>query len=193
MTFTFTMDCFPAYIKGDYTRKMFFAMDIVADETIHPDIESEEEECPELEITFSEVKAGASDWDTKEFPGDPKKVNFLTLGNNLSATVDRANVDFAGNLKRIDNWTAFSSKPEDLTGYYFPFTMKAEDGTKLVRTTRDGTEKTLVFGQTGDGEGQINMIWAVDEDAPVVNATLKSADESKSQVFSFDFSKCVFK
>lgn len=187
------MDCFPAYIKGDYTRKMFFAMDIVADETIHPDIESEEEECPELEITFSEVKAGASDWATKEFPDDPKKVNFLTLGNNLSATVDRANVDFAGNLKRIDNWTAFSSKPEDLTGYYFPFTMKAEDGSKLIRTTRGGEEKELVFGQTGDGEGQINMIWAVDEDAPVVNVTLESSDGSKSEVFSFDFSKCIFR
>ena len=71
--------------------------------------------------------------------------------------------------------------------------MKAEDGAKLIRTTRDGTEKTLVFGQTGDGEGQINMIWAVDEDAPVINVTLQSADESKSQVFSFDFSKVNFK
>lgn len=193
MTFTFTMDCFPAYIKGDYSHKMFFAMDIVADETIHPDVEEAEEECPELELTFSEITAGASDWETKEFPGDPKKVNFLTLGNNLKATIDRANVDFSGNLKRIDNWTAFSSKPEDLTGYYFPFTMKAEDGTKLVRTTQDGTEKTLVFGQTGDGEGQINMVWAVDEDAPVVTVTLKSADDSKTQVFSFDFSKCNFR
>lgn len=192
-TFTFTMDCFPAYIKGDYSHKMFFAMDIVAEETIHPDEETVEEECPELELTFSEIKAGASDWATKEFPDDPKKVNFLTLGNNLSATIDRANVDFAGNLKRIDNWTAFSSKPADLTGYYFPFTMKAEDGTKLIRTTQDGTEKTLVFGQTGDGEGQINMIWAVDEDAPVVSVKLQSADGDKETEFSFDFSKVVFK
>lgn len=192
-TFTFTMDCFPAYVKGDNTHKMFFRIDMVAEESIHPDEEVQVEECPELELTFEKITAGASDWTTKEFPDDPKKVSFLTLGNNLSATIDRANVDFAGNLKRIDDWTAFSSDPDDLTGYYFPFAMYAEDGAKFVRTTRNGTEKELVFGQTGDGEGRINMVFAVDEDAPVITTHLKSSDGSKTQEFSFDFSRCVFK
>jgi len=192
-TFTFTMDCFPAYIKGDYSHKMFFCIDMVADETIHPDEETVEEECPELTTTFTEVVAGAADWDTKEFPGDPKKINFLSLGNNLSATVDRANVDFSGNLKRIDDWTAYDSNKANLTGYYFPVALYAEDGYKLKTINSVGASKELVFGQTGDGAGRINMIWGVDPNAPVTTVVLSDATGANSQEFSFDFSKCVFK
>ena len=71
--------------------------------------------------------------------------------------------------------------------------MTAPDGTKLVRTGLSGTEKTLVFGQTGDGAGKINMVWAVDPDAPVVTAKLVSDDDAVTTEYSFDFSKVVFK
>lgn len=80
------------------------------------------------------------------------------LGNNLKITVDGTNVDFTGNLNRIDDWTAFSSNPLDLTGYYYPFTLKGEDGIILKNIGRTGVEKSVVFGQTGDGAGQINEI-----------------------------------
>lgn len=193
-TFTFTMDCLPGYVKGDYSKRVFAAIDIVADENIYPDEEAQEKVCPALDVAFEGVTAGAADWATKEFTGDPKKVSFLTLGNNLKATIDRANVDFSGNLKRIDNWTAFSSNPDDLTGYYFPFAMTAEDGAKFKRVIPStGEEKELVFGQTGDGEGRINMVFAVNPDAPVISATLESADGSKSTNYALDFSKCNFR
>ena len=118
-------------------------------------------------------------------------MKFTSLGTNLKATIDRANVDFSGNLKRIDNWTAFSSKPEDLTGYYYPFTMTAHKGDKFVRVTADGTEKTLVFGETGDTDTTMNMIFAVNPKAPVISCKL--VRDTTEQVFSFDFSKVNFK
>ena len=71
--------------------------------------------------------------------------------------------------------------------------MTAPDGTKLVRTGLSGNEKTSVFGQTGDGAGKINMVWAVDPDAPVVTVKLVSSDDAVTTEYSFDFSKVVFK
>lgn len=192
-TFTFTMDAFPDYTNFDKQHKVFAAIQIVGEENIHPDNPEDEvkEECQPLDIAFEKIIPGAYTWAQKNFDDDT--VLFTSLGNNLSANIDRANVDFQGNLRLIDDWTAFSSNPKDLTGYYYPFQMKAEDGTKFVRTTLTGEEKTLVFGQTGDGEGTINMIWAVDPDAPVITAYLESADGSKRTEYSFDFSRCIFK
>ena len=192
-TFTFTMDAFPDYTNFDRQHKVFAAIQIVGEENIHPDNPEDEvkEECQPLDIAFEKIIPGAYTWAQKNFDDDT--VLFTSLGNNLSANIDRANVDFQGNLRLIDDWTAFSSNPKDLTGYYYPFQMKAEDGTKFVRTTLTGEEKTLVFGQTGDGEGTINMIWAVDPDAPVITAYLESADGSKRTEYSFDFSRCIFK
>ena len=192
-TFTFTMDAFPDYTNFDRQHKVFAAIQIVGEENIHPDNPEDEvkEECQPLDIAFEKIIPGAYTWAQKNFDDDT--VLFTSLGNNLSANIDRANVDFQGNLRLIDDWTAFSSNPKDLTGYYYPFQMKAEDGTKFVRTTLTGEEKTLVFGQTGDGEGTINMIWAVDPDAPVITAYLESSDGSKRTEYSFDFSRCIFK
>lgn len=193
-TFTFTMDSMPAYTAFDKTHKVFAAIQIIGEDSIQPDVADEDEEsgCKPLPIELTAVTAGAADWTDKQFAGDPKNVQFTALGNNLKATIDRANVDFSGNLRRIENWTAFSDKPADLTGYYFPFTMEAEDGAKFIRKTLGSGEKTLTFGQTGDGEGKINMVMAIDPKLPVITAYLESADGSKKVEYSFDFSRVKF-
>jgi len=199
MTFTFTLDCFPDYTKFDKTHKVFCAMQIIGDENIHPDeADGTEGELVNLDPDFTSVTAGTKGadgkpWDKLEFDGDAAKVNFNSLGNNLKASQDRANVDFFGNLNRVANWKAFSSDPDVLTGYYFPMQLVAEDGAKLNRVQKDGKVKTLVFGQTDDGEGKINLIQAVNPDSPVVDCELESKDGSKKTHFTFDFSKVVFK
>lgn len=193
-TFSFVMDCFPAYTKGNKTKKVFASIDMVADEVLQPAAAGDSEKpCPAPDIAFESVTAGVEGWTKQEFQDDPKKVKFTSLGDNLRATVDRANVDFYGNLKRIDNWTAFSSDPKDLTGYYFPFKLTAENGAKLTMVTPSGKTKTNVFGQTDDGEGTINLVLAVSESAPVASATLESSDGAKKTEYSFDFSQCIFK
>lgn len=190
-TFTFTMDCFPGYVKGDYTKKVFFSTRMTDYDSFSV-TDEEDITCPELELAFKSVAAGADGWGTTSFPEDPKAIEFSELGSNLTATVDRANVKFTGTLNFVPDWTAFSSIPTDLTGYYFPFQMKAEDGSKFIMDNTGVGTKTLTFGQTGDGEGTINMIMAVNPDAPVMSAKLQSADGDTTTVYALDFSGCDF-
>lgn len=190
-TFTFTMDCFPGYVKGDYTKKVFFSTRMTDYDSFS--VTNEEDiACPELELAFESVAAGADGWGTTSFPEDPKAIEFSELGSNLTATVDRANVKFTGTLNFVPDWTAFSSIPTDLTGYYFPFQMKAENGSKFIMDNTGVGTKTLTFGQTGDGEGTINMIMAVNPDAPVMSAKLQDADGDTTTVYALDFSGCDF-
>lgn len=70
--------------------------------------------------------------------------------------------------------------------------MKAENGAKFVMNTPSGNEKTSIFGQTGDGDGTICMVMAINPDAPVMTAKLVSADDSKTTVYALDFSGCNF-
>jgi len=200
-TFTFTMDCFPAYVKGNHTEKVFASIDMVADENIHPDTEDEEESdsCADLTIEITDVTAGAADMDADTLEGDT--VKFSSLGNNLTVTVDRANVDFGGNLKRIDNWTAFSEEEEELTGYYYPFTLYCDQQVTLVRT--DATGKTVSAQFTAADSGyKLDVVLAVDPDAPVTSVILTTAtvgddyDASTDDAavkYSFDFCKVNFK
>lgn len=190
-TFTFTMDCFPGYVKGDYTKKVFFSTRMTDYDSFSV-TDEEDIACPELELAFESVAAGADGWGTTSFPEDPKAIEFSELGSNLTATVDRANVKFTGTLNFVPDWTAFSSIPTDLTGYYFPFQMKAEDGSKFIMDNTGVGTKTLTFGQTGDGEGTINMIMAVNPDAPVMSAKLQDADGDTTTVYALDFSGCDF-
>lgn len=190
-TFTFTMDCFPGYVKGDYTKKVFFSTRMTDYDSFSV-TDEEDIACPELELAFESVAAGADGWGTTSFPEDPKAIEFSELGSNLTATVDRANVKFTGTLNFVPDWTAFSSIPTDLTGYYFPFQMKAENGSKFIMDNTGVGTKTLTFGQTGDGEGTINMIMAVNPDAPVMSAKLQNADGDTTTVYALDFSGCDF-
>ena len=189
-TFTFTMDAFPAYTKFDKTHKVFAAIDIVGDENIHPDDPENLRtiECPEPEVHFENVEAGVQeDWEETSFPGDPRNIQFKNLGNNLKATVDLANVDFTGNLNRIDNWTAFSSNPVDLTGYYYPMRLTVEPNSKIIMTTHDGGTKSITVE-----DGVSEMVKAIRPEAPVYTVILESPT-GEQQEYSFDFSKVVFK
>lgn len=191
-TFTFTMDSMPAYTIFDKTHKVFAALQVIGEDSVQPDVVNDEEEsvCKPLVAELAAVKAGVTEFgDDKQFDGDPKNIQFATLGNNLKAVIDRANVDFSGNLRKIENWDAFSSRPEDLTGYYYPFTMEAGENTvKFIRTPL-GSDKEKVTEFT---DGKINMIMAVDPKLPVITAYLENASGEREE-FSFDFSRCVFK
>lgn len=196
MTFTFTMDAFPDYTQFDKQHKVFASIQIIGDENIHPDTLEDmenDDECQPLKVEITAAKGGAAGWTDNKFADDPREILFTSLGNNLGVSIDRANLDFKGNLRRIENWTAFSSSPADLTGYYYPFTLEAADGTKLIRKGLSGTTKTLTFGQTGDGAGKMNLVWAIDPKAPVITVELESADGANKEEYSFDFSKVVFK
>lgn len=187
-TFDFVMDCFPAYVKGDYAHKVFFKT-MIAGQDAYTLRNFDAVECPALDIAFNGVTAGAEGFKETTYLGK----DLTALIHDPTATVDRANVEFTGVLHYVPNWTEFSSIPSDLTGYYFPFQLKAEKGAKLiVPGSNGGAGKTLVFGETDDGDDAINMVMAINPDAPVITAKLQSADGSKTTEYSFDFSACKF-
>ena len=187
-TFDFVMDCFPAYVKGDSTHKVFFKT-MIAGQDAYTLKNFDVVECPALDIAFNGVTAGTEGFKETTYLGK----DLTALVHDPTATVDRANVEFTGVLHYVPNWTEFSSIPSDLTGYYFPFQLKAEKGAKLiVPGFNGGAGKTLVFGETNDGDDTINMVMAINPDAPVITAKLQSADGSKTTEYSFDFSDCKF-
>ena len=213
MTFTFTCDAFPDYTKFDSTHRVMAMLQVIGEETVTPEEDRPVCPVPEIDPAFKYVVddvekvpviAGydKNTWnaDSLKNPdapaGDGRTVRFSSLGRNLTAEVDGTNVNFYGTINRVDSWLGFSSKPEDLTGFYYPFAMWTKTGNKLVKITADGTSKELIFGQTDDKtEGdyaQMTMIWAVHPDAPVQAVQLTDEAGTKVTNYSFDFSRCTF-
>lgn len=136
---------------------------------------------------------GKTDFNGTNFAG--KNLGELTSG--LTANVEGTNVVFGGTVNHVPDWTEFSAAEEDRTGYYAAFEMKAADGSAFVRQTLGSGEKTLVFGQTGDGPGAINLVAAIQKDVKEFTATLyASAEDAESKTdgteYTFDFTACVF-
>lgn len=210
-TFTFTMDAFPAYTKFDRTHKVFAAIQIIGQDAMAAEnITLDTSGMVNPQIT--EVIGGVEEFDPAteaHFPNDNRL--FSTLGRNLKATIDGANITFEGTLNRVDNWTAFSSNPVNRTGYYYPFTLKSkpveviytteqggsyttttattEIATAIKRTDLSGVERTINL-ITGDGENKENFIWAIDPEHPVVTVTVVGA--TATQDYAFDFGRVVF-
>lgn len=238
-TFTFTMDAFPDYTNFDKQHKVFAAIQIVGEENIHPDDpdEEKEEECQKLPIEVEEVTpfkeslwtapgtTGVKDtpyWLVDGAP-DTQVKNFKELGSYLKISIDRANVDFSGNLNLIDDWKAYSSNPNNLTGYYYPYTIKVPadtfTGGSITNVNPGGSIENprVVNFYTGpedaghlyelrdDGFLYKNMVTAVDPNNPVVTMIIRDgqatgsgmtiSEEEKDHAveYSFDFSRCIFK
>lgn len=123
--------------------------------------------------------------------------NLGELTSGLTARVEGTNVVFGGTVNHVPDWTELSAAEEDRTGYYAAFEMKAADGSAFVRQTLGSGEKTLVFGQTGDGPGAIILVAAIQKDVKKFTATLyASAEDAESKTdgteYTFDFTACVF-
>lgn len=123
--------------------------------------------------------------------------NLGELTSGLTARVEGTNVVFGGTVNHVPDRTEFSAAEEDRTGYYAAFEMKAADGSAFVRQTLGSGEKTLVFGQTGDGPGAIILVAAIQKDVKKFAATLyASAEDAESKTdgteYTFDFTACVF-
>lgn len=126
---------------------------------------------------------GKTDFAGTNFAG--KNLGELTSG--LTARVEGTNVVFGGTVNHVPDWTEFSAA----------FEMKAADGSAFVRQTLGSGEKTLVFGQTGDGPGAIILVAAIQKDVKKFTATLyASAEDAESKTdgteYTFDFTACVF-
>ena len=180
-TYSFVMDAMPAYTKFDKQHKVFVAIDIIGEETLKKAEVSNTTGEGKVEPALISVVPGVDETWPAQFEGDDKNVKFAKLGNYLKATMNGTDVEFTGNLNRVDNWTAFSSNPVDLSGYYMPMTITVPEGAELKRVCANGEVKS-VSGQ---------YIHAVRPDAPIACFTLDNG--TKKTKYTFDFSRVVFK
>lgn len=120
-----------------------------------------------------------------------------TLTDNLAVTVTGQRAEFSGKINHVADWTEFSAAEADRTGYYVPFDLEAADGAVLVRQTYGSGQKSLTFGETGDGAGKIRLVLAVKKEEPVVTVDIyptkkDSEDGTNKNVWTLDFSACEF-
>lgn len=92
-------------------------------------------------------------------------VTFEELGN---VTVSQSGqvITLDGTLNHIESWPEFSSKPEDLKGYYLPLVLEGPDGSYFGKKTADGTWKTVSIADCDLAHG--GMVIAVAKDTPAI-------------------------
>lgn len=148
---------------------------------------------PSPEPETVEMTASVPVFSDEQFAGK----NLVDLTTGLNVEQDDKTFRFTGTINHIEDWTEFSSNEEDRTGYYVPFKVESDDGAVLSNQTLTGEQKNLTFGQTGDGEGTIILIFATKQDAPTKQVTIyPNATDAESQTngvqYTFDFSGCTF-
>ena len=90
------------------------------------------------------------------------------VGENYGYVLDEQahTITATGELKKIDDYQDMFPGESEITSYFLPVKLLGKDGTTVKSTTLLGTEKTLTFGQTGDEEGTMVLIMAIDPQSP---------------------------
>ncbi len=120
------------------------------------------------------------------------------VGEDYGVSIDEAahTITATGELKKIDDYEDMFPGESKLTSYYLPVKLLGENGTTVKSTTLLGTEKTLTFGQTGDEEGTMVLIMAIDPASPTRELTITPAAVGYSldaeTVYTVDAAACDF-
>ena len=128
--------------------------------------------------------------------GDHKLADLV--GEDYDVTIDEAahTITATGELKKVDDYEDMFPGESKLTSYYLPVKLLGENGTTVKSTTLLGTEKTLTFGQTGDEEGTMVLIMAIDPASPTRELTITPATVGYSlnaeTNYTVDASACDF-
>ena len=190
-TFTFTIDCFPAYTKFNRKKKVMAILQVLDNNaathnyrtksvmghegrTSDEDVDkwysksifnAEGEEAGGEDEGFSEAGSveAASVAETGEFAG--KQLSELMTDGE--AILDDNTIVVTGTINNVPDWeAAFSEAAGDQTDYYVPITFTGTRGQaiKMKTLTTAGTDKVNVFGETGDTDTTMTLILAFSED-----------------------------
>ena len=190
-TFTFTIDCFPAYTKFNRKKKVMAILQVLDNNaathnyrtksvmghegrTSDADVDqwysksifdAEGEEAGGEDEGFSEAGSveAASVAETGEFAG--KQLSELMTDGE--AILDDSTIVVTGTINNVPDWeAAFSEAAGDQTDYYVPITFTGTKGQaiKMKTLTTAGTDKVNVFGETGDTDTTMTLILAFSED-----------------------------
>ena len=187
-TFTFTIDCFPAYTKFNRKKKVMAILQVLdnnaathnyrtksvmghegrtSDEDVDKwysksifNAEGEEDE----EQGFSEAGSveAASVIVDGEF-GGKQLSELMTEGN---AVLEGETIKVTGTINYVPGWDeGFNPAEGDQTDYYVPVMLTGTKGqaVKMATLATGNPEKVHVFGETGDTDTTMGLILAFDE------------------------------
>ena len=179
-TFTFTIDCFPAFTKFNRKKKVMAVLQVLDQEasghnyrtkgvmghegrTEDADVDKWytksifENEAAEDDKQAGSVEA-ASALSSGEFGG--KQISDLMQDGNVTLQGDTIKV--TGTIKNVPDWNeAFVGA--DQTDYYVPVSLTGTKGQAIKLKTLAGPDKINVFGETGDTDTTMNLILAFSE------------------------------
>ena len=178
-TFTFTIDCFPAFTKFNRKKKVMAVLQVLDQEasghnyrtkgvmghegrTEDADVDKwytksifENEAAEDEGFNQAGSVEAASALSTGEFAG--KQISELMADGNVVLEGDTIKV--TGTIKNVPDWDqAFTGA--DQTDYYVPVSLTGTKGQAIKMTTLAGPDKINVFGETGDTDTTMNLILA---------------------------------
>lgn len=183
-TFTFTIDCFPAFTKFNRKKKVMAVLQVLDQEasghnyrtkgvmghegrTEDADVddwyaksifESATAEDGEQDFNQAGSVEAVSALSTGEFAG--KQLSELMADGN--ATLEGDTIKVTGTINHVPDWDqAFTGA--DQTDYYVPVSLTGTKGQAIKMTTLAGPAKINVFGETGDTDTTMNLILAFSE------------------------------
>lgn len=189
-TFTFTIDCFPAFTKFNRKKKVMAVLQVLDQEasghnyrtkgvmghegrTEDADVDKWytksifENDAAEGDDEQGFNQAGSveavSALSTGEFAG--KQLSELMMDGN--ATLEGDTIKVTGTINNVPDWDeAFSAESGDQTGYYVPVMLTGTKGqaVKMKTLATESTDKINVFGETGDTDTTMGLILAFSEE-----------------------------
>lgn len=198
-TFTFTIDCFPAYTKFNRKKKVMAILQVLDNNAATHNYRTKSVMGHEGRTSDEDVDAwysksifdAAAEGEEEGFDnaGSVTATSVATegefAGKNLSELVSDCNAVLAGEtitvtgtINNVPGWDeAFSEADGDQTDYYIPVTLTGTKGQAIKMTSVGGRNtKVHVFGETGDTDTTMTLILSVDKN--VKTRTFRAYDSA---------------
>ena len=220
-TFTFTIDCFPAFTKFNRKKKLMAVLQVLDQEasghnyrtkgvmghegrTEDADVddwyaksifESATAEDGEQDFNQAGSVEAVSALSTGEFAG--KQLSELMADGN--ATLEGDTIKVTGTINHVPDWDqAFTGA--DQTDYYVPVSLTGTKGQAIKMTTLAGPAKINVFGETGDTDTTMNLILAFSNEVKTremrvyesKTAAEGDAENTKGKVYTVNCEEATF-
>lgn len=187
-TFTFTIDCFPAYTKFNRKKKVMAILQVLDNNaathnyrtksvmghegrTSDEDVDkwysksifnAEGEEGDDQGFNQAGSVEAASALSTGTFAG--KQLSELMADGNV--TLEGDTIKVTGTINHVPDWNeAFVGA--DQTDYYVPVSLTGTKGQAIKMKTLAGPDKINVFGETGDTDTTMGLILAFSNEVKI--------------------------
>lgn len=180
-TFTFTIDCFPAFTKFNRKKKVMAVLQVLDNDAATHNYRTKSVMGHENRTSDEDVDSwytksifnaeggedqGFSQGDTADstvatdtdVPGGWSGKQMSELTRDVAVSYEEGSKTFkvTGTLVYTPDWDAYSG--EDQTNYYLPVKIMGNKGEVVIMRTLGGVDKPHTFGETNDGDNYMVLI-----------------------------------